>query len=127
MRGAPVSNRTDFDHLAPELGEIFSLPAEHLERLETELHNAYVAGQEGNGCDCRWCRRLSPEDRAIQNQGATAPEMAALLRRCTEKLGPLVDMCQGEFGTSREDFAAEFAVVDEVDALLARLDAAARA
>lgn len=42
-----MSNRTDFDVLAQELGADYDLPAEAVQRIEDELHNAYVAGQEG--------------------------------------------------------------------------------
>lgn len=50
-----MSNRTDFFELARELTEEWTLSTEARERLETELHNAYVSGQENHGCGCRWC------------------------------------------------------------------------
>jgi hypothetical protein len=51
-----MSNRTDFDELARELVEMFHLDPgleypntmRLQERLERELHNAYVAGEEGS-------------------------------------------------------------------------------
>jgi hypothetical protein len=52
-----VSNRTDFDTLASELAEMFGLTPEATARIEDELHNAYVAGEEGHGCECSACRR----------------------------------------------------------------------
>jgi hypothetical protein len=57
-----LSNRTDFGALASELFEVVMDDLRHepvlaMERLETELHNAYVAGEEGHGCECQWCER----------------------------------------------------------------------
>lgn len=52
-----MSNRADFDEQSRELAEMWGLPEEARERLETELHNAHVAGQEGSGCECTWCKR----------------------------------------------------------------------
>jgi hypothetical protein len=58
-----VSNRTDFDALARELIEMFQLDADMenetgetlLERLQRELHNAFVAGQESVDEPCPNC------------------------------------------------------------------------
>jgi len=53
-----MSNRTDFDAQARELSDEYGFTAEVRDRIETELHNAYVAGEEGGGCECSSCRRL---------------------------------------------------------------------
>jgi hypothetical protein len=52
-----MSNRADFDVLSRELATAWALPEDARERLETELHNAHVAGQEGGACECSWCKR----------------------------------------------------------------------
>jgi hypothetical protein len=50
-----MSNRTDYHEVARELQEMFGLSHQARERIETELHNAHMAGQEGSACRCRWC------------------------------------------------------------------------
>ena len=65
-----MGNRTDFGWLAFELAQEFELPGEAAERIETELHNAYVAGQEGKGCACSACKRLPPEETLTGPRGA---------------------------------------------------------
>jgi hypothetical protein len=50
-----MSNRTDYDRLAAMLAKMFGWPPEVQERVESELHNAHVAGLEGSACECRWC------------------------------------------------------------------------
>lgn len=64
-----MSNRTDYTELTKELYIIFEHAFMHTprnklaakaieihERIETELHNAHVAGSEGSDCGCRQCR-----------------------------------------------------------------------
>jgi hypothetical protein len=55
-----VSNRTDFFALIGELVKAHVVEASGADRVETELHNAYVAGQEGPGCGCRSCAPPTP-------------------------------------------------------------------
>jgi hypothetical protein len=55
-----MSNRTDFSNLVAELVRSHSMGYGLAERLETELHNAYVAGQEGHGCQCWSCVPPTP-------------------------------------------------------------------
>lgn len=55
-----MSNRTDFAAQAIELAIEFDLPSEAIPRLEIELHNAYVAGEEGQGCMCSHCVTAPP-------------------------------------------------------------------
>lgn len=60
-----MSNRTDFGELARELVEQIE-PAQRFQiwkqalaaRIESDLHDAYAAGQEGHGCECSSCRKL---------------------------------------------------------------------
>lgn len=52
-----MSNRTDYSALADELADLFALSPAARERLETELHNAHVAGTEGGWCRCASCAR----------------------------------------------------------------------
>lgn len=59
-----MSNRTDFDALAKEITTDCDCGAGiegMTERVETELHNAHVAGKEGSPCLCSVCR--ATEDR----------------------------------------------------------------
>ena len=56
-----MSNRTDYGALAGELAAQFGLSQLARERIETELHNAHVAGREGSQCACRWCVRATRE------------------------------------------------------------------
>lgn len=59
-----MSNRTDFGNLVRELEFLIGYQTpEARERLETELHNACVAGQEDNGCECRWCLKVADDDK----------------------------------------------------------------
>jgi hypothetical protein len=54
-----MSNRTDFHELAHEIlsGHNQLAPTDKLtERIETELHNALVAGKEGSKCGCSSCK-----------------------------------------------------------------------
>ena len=44
-----MTNRTDWPELARELQDIFGFNGEARRRIETELHNAFVAGQEAEG------------------------------------------------------------------------------
>lgn len=53
-----MSNRTDYIALAYELAEQFGLSKEARKRVEGELHNAHVAGQEGSDCECASCKRV---------------------------------------------------------------------
>lgn len=57
-----MSNRTDYDELVRELATHYELSPELWERIETELHNAHVAGQEGSPCLCRWCANTLEEE-----------------------------------------------------------------
>lgn len=50
-----MSNRTDYGSLAQEIAEMYGLSCAALERVEAELHNAHVAGQEGSACACSSC------------------------------------------------------------------------
>ena len=50
-----MSNRTDFGRLVAELVRAGDVTAGAAVRVETELHNACVAGQEGGGCLCWSC------------------------------------------------------------------------
>jgi hypothetical protein len=63
-----MTNRTDYRDLALELQEQFGLSFDARDRIETELHNAHVAGQEGSSCKCTSCQ-CSPamqEDQAFE-------------------------------------------------------------
>jgi hypothetical protein len=53
-----VSNRSDYSALARELAEMFDLKPSARDRIETELHNAHVAGLEGSACECDSCIRI---------------------------------------------------------------------
>lgn len=49
-----MSNRTDFENVASEIVEFFSIEDASgaiRARLDTELHDAFVAGQEGEALD----------------------------------------------------------------------------
>lgn len=61
-----MSNRTDYGALVEELRcSMESQPATMeslrglLKRVETELHNAHVAGSEGSACECTSCLRIA--------------------------------------------------------------------
>lgn len=52
-----MSNRTDYVQLARELADMYGLSPEATARIEAELHNAHVAGEEGSRCGCSQCDR----------------------------------------------------------------------
>lgn len=52
-----MSNRTDYGFLARELQDEYALPDDLTGRIESELHNAHVAGEEGGRCECTTCAR----------------------------------------------------------------------
>lgn len=73
-----MTNRTDFEVLADELRDMFNLSMTARKRIATELHNAFVAGQESAPTP------ISPEMKNMTNHEAEASLRIDLLQARSE-------------------------------------------
>lgn len=74
-----MSNRTDYANVALELRRRYGLSDAACARIESELHNAHVAGQEGRPRGCSSC------DRASVRPVRHAPTKSQLLAAVNER------------------------------------------
>lgn len=73
-----MSNRTDFEALAGELARQFEWSAEARTRVETELHNAFVAGQE-TANQVVWAARRIRDGYPVDARGSYYDDLCVVL------------------------------------------------
>lgn len=78
-----MSNRTDYANVARSLRRRYGLSENARARIEAELHNAHVAGQEGSPCGCSSCDRASV--RPVRSAPTKSQLLAAVNKRHAQK------------------------------------------
>lgn len=74
-----MSNRTDYANVARSLRRQYGMSEAARVRIESELHNAHVAGQEGSPCGCSSCERTLVRP-ARPAEKESRQELAAMMK-----------------------------------------------